>query len=164
MHRVLPRPASPPMARLLLARLALSALSGALLALAMPGIDLGWLAWVALVPLLIASEDLPAGAASRAGADPAVPSSGGQRAPRPAGVHHPQHQPAAREAVSTRPVWLVEKSRQSASDLYSLVEYRSDGKLVRNDAVFEKDYIAGRYGAVPFIGDLNALLGAEREG
>jgi len=60
-------------------------------------------------------------------------------------------------------VWFVEKSRQGASDLYSLVEYRGDGKLVRNDASFEKDYIAGRYGAVPFIGDLGALLGAERE-
>lgn len=60
-------------------------------------------------------------------------------------------------------VWFVEKSRQGASDLYSLVEYRLDGKIVRNDASFEKDYIAGRYGAVPFIGDLNALLGAERE-
>ncbi|NTU84273.1 MAG: apolipoprotein N-acyltransferase, partial [Chloroflexales bacterium] len=65
MHRVLPRPASPPMARPLLTRLALSALSGILLALAMPGIDLGWLAWVALVPLLIAIDELPAGAAFR---------------------------------------------------------------------------------------------------
>jgi AAA15 family ATPase/GTPase len=61
-------------------------------------------------------------------------------------------------------IWFVEKSRQGASDLYSLVEYRLDGnKVVRNDASFEKDYIAGRYGAVPFIGDLSALLGAERE-
>lgn len=58
-------------------------------------------------------------------------------------------------------VWFVEKSRQGASDLYSLVEYRVDGKVVRNDASFEKDYVAGRYGAVPFIGDLGALLGAE---
>jgi uncharacterized protein len=60
-------------------------------------------------------------------------------------------------------VWFVEKSRQGASDLYSLVEYRVDGKIVRNDASFEKDYVAGRYGAVPFIGDLAELLGAEHE-
>jgi uncharacterized protein len=60
-------------------------------------------------------------------------------------------------------IWFVEKSRQGASDLYSLVEYRIDGKIIRNDASFEKDYVAGRYGAVPFIGDLGALLGAERE-
>jgi len=58
-------------------------------------------------------------------------------------------------------VWFVEKSRHGASDLYSLVEYRQDGKIVRNDASFEKDYVAGRYGAVPFIGDLGALLGTE---
>jgi hypothetical protein len=57
-------------------------------------------------------------------------------------------------------VWFVEKSRQGASDLYSLVEYRIDGKIVRNDASFEKDYILGRYGTIPFIADLRELLGA----
>ncbi|NCC31440.1 MAG: ATP-binding protein [Chloroflexia bacterium] len=58
-------------------------------------------------------------------------------------------------------IWFVEKTRQGASELYSLVEYRLDGKIVRNDAGFAKDYLAGRYGAVPFIGDLRMLLGAE---
>lgn len=53
-----------------------------------------------------------------------------------------------------------EKSRQGASDLYSLLEYRIDGKIVRNDASFEKDYILGRYGAIPFIGNVRELLGA----
>lgn len=57
-------------------------------------------------------------------------------------------------------VWFVEKSRQGASDLYSLVEYRVDGKVVRNDASFEKDYVMGRYGAVPFLGDFAAVIGA----
>lgn len=56
-------------------------------------------------------------------------------------------------------VWFVEKSRQGASNLYSLLEYRIDGKIVRNDASFEKDYILGRYGAIPFIGNLRELLG-----
>jgi len=60
-------------------------------------------------------------------------------------------------------IWFVEKYRQSASDLYSLVEYRVDGKIVRNDASFEKDYIAGRYGAIPFLGDLSSLLGGDVE-
>lgn len=63
MHSALSQPSRTITARPLLARLALSALSGVLMALAMPGIDLGWLGWVALVPLLIAIEDLPAGAA-----------------------------------------------------------------------------------------------------
>ncbi len=57
-------------------------------------------------------------------------------------------------------VWFVEKSRQGASDLYSLLEYRIDGKIVRNDASFEKDYLLGRYGAIPFIGNVRDLLGA----
>lgn len=60
-------------------------------------------------------------------------------------------------------VWFVEKTRQGASMLYSLVEYRVDGKIVRNDASFEKDYIAGRYGAIPFVGDLSDLLGEDVE-
>lgn len=60
-------------------------------------------------------------------------------------------------------IWFVEKTEYGASDLYSLVEYQSDGKRVRNDASFEKDYIAGRYGAVPFIGDLSQLLGEDLE-
>ena len=46
-------------------------------------------------------------------------------------------------------IWFVEKDLLGASLLHSLVEYK-----VRNDASFEKDYIHGRYGAIPFIGDL----------
>ncbi|MEW5988623.1 MAG: ATP-binding protein [Chloroflexota bacterium] len=51
-------------------------------------------------------------------------------------------------------IWFTEKDRQGATHLYSLVEYK-----VRNDASFEKNYIEGRYGAVPFIGDLRRLFG-----
>jgi hypothetical protein len=43
-----------------------------------------------------------------------------------------------------------------ASDLYSLVGYNKDGK-VRKDRSFEKDYINGRYGAIPYFGDFNKL-------
>lgn len=58
-------------------------------------------------------------------------------------------------------VWFVEKSRHGASALYSLAEYRTDGKMERNDASFEKNYLSGRYGAVPFPGDLSDALGAD---
>lgn len=52
-------------------------------------------------------------------------------------------------------IWFAEKDRQGATHLYSLVEYRlENGTGVRNDALFENDYIRGRYGAVPFLGDL----------
>lgn len=53
-------------------------------------------------------------------------------------------------------IWFVEKNLEAATDLYSLAEFKlPDGKKVRNDADLEKNYIRGRYGAVPFLGDLN---------
>lgn len=55
-------------------------------------------------------------------------------------------------------VYFVEKDFFGASDLYSLAEYKSEGKAIRKDASFEKDYIQGRYGAIPFIGDLSNLF------
>ena len=58
-------------------------------------------------------------------------------------------------------LWFVEKSHKThASDLYSLAEFRlDDGKAVRYDARYEVDYLQGRYGAIPFFGNLKALLG-----
>jgi uncharacterized protein len=50
-------------------------------------------------------------------------------------------------------IWFAEKNRYGATDLYSLVEYK-----VRNDAPFEADYIKGKYGAIPYIGNLTNLL------
>lgn len=55
-------------------------------------------------------------------------------------------------------IYFVEKDQYGASDLYSLVEYREDGKTVRKDRSFESDYIQGRYGAVPFIGELSNII------
>jgi hypothetical protein len=58
-------------------------------------------------------------------------------------------------------LWFVEKSHKThASDLYSLAEFRlEDGSRVRNDARYEVDYLQGKYGAIPFFGNLKALLG-----
>ncbi|MDJ0796556.1 MAG: ATP-binding protein [Calothrix sp. MO_167.B12] len=50
-------------------------------------------------------------------------------------------------------IWFTEKNRYGATDLYSLAEYK-----IRNDASFESDYIKGRYGAIPYIGDLTHLI------
>jgi uncharacterized protein len=56
-------------------------------------------------------------------------------------------------------IYFTEKDKFEATDLYSLVEYKEDdGTKVRKDRSFEKDYIAGRYGAIPFIGDINILV------
>lgn len=56
-------------------------------------------------------------------------------------------------------IYFVEKDKFGASDLYSLVEYREeDGNKVRKDRSFESDYIQGRYGAVPYIGDMAKIV------
>jgi len=49
-------------------------------------------------------------------------------------------------------IWFSEKDQKGATHLTSLAEYR-----VRNDAAFEKNYLEGRYGAIPFLGDLKRL-------
>jgi hypothetical protein len=52
-------------------------------------------------------------------------------------------------------IWFTEKDRQGATQLYSLAEFK-----VRNDEAFERNYIQGRYGAVPFLVDLRGILAA----
>lgn len=49
-------------------------------------------------------------------------------------------------------IWFTEKDKSDSTDLYSLVEFRDDaGNKVRNDRNIEKDYLNGRYGAIPFM-------------
>lgn len=52
---------------------------------------------------------------------------------------------------------FLEKDKYGASHLYTLVEIKG----VRNDASFEKDYIQGKYGAIPFLGDFTNLISVE---
>lgn len=56
-------------------------------------------------------------------------------------------------------IYFTEKNQFEETDLYSLVEYKDEnGVKPRNDRSFEKDYISGRYGAIPFIGDFSNLI------
>lgn len=49
-------------------------------------------------------------------------------------------------------VWFTEKDDKEQTDLYCLTDIvLSDGSKPRNDANYEKNYIAGRYGAIPYI-------------
>ena len=57
-----------------------------------------------------------------------------------------------KELLRRDQIWFTEKTQHGATDLYSLAEMK-----VRNDASFEKNYIAGRYGAIPFLGGLASL-------
>jgi len=56
-------------------------------------------------------------------------------------------------------IWFTEKDEFGATDLYSLVEYKiNQATSVRNDASFEKDYLIGKYGAIPYFGDIPKFL------
>ncbi|MEL7409471.1 MAG: ATP-binding protein [Cyanobacteria bacterium J06558_2] len=56
-------------------------------------------------------------------------------------------------------IWFVEKDRYEATDLYSLVEYE-----LSDDSSLENDYIKGRYGAIPFIGDIGSFIARDNAG
>ena len=49
-------------------------------------------------------------------------------------------------------IWFVEKDKGGASHLYSLAEFKT-----RPDLKIEKGYLNGRFGAIPFIGDIHRL-------
>lgn len=51
-------------------------------------------------------------------------------------------------------ILFVEKDKNEASRIYSLAEFKG----VRNDASFEKDYLDGRYGAVPILNNFSTIF------
>ena len=53
-------------------------------------------------------------------------------------------------------IWFCEKDQYGATNLYSLVEY---DEPVRNDAAFGKNYLQGKYGAVPYINEIALHFG-----
>ena len=57
-------------------------------------------------------------------------------------------------------IWFTEKNRDGVSEIYALSDYILEddedsknkiGKKVRNDATYNKDYLTGRYGAIPVL-------------
>ena len=65
----------------------------------------------------------------------------------------------SKETFRRDEIWFTEKSSKGVSKLYSLVEYKlddTDGK-VRNDALFFKEYMNGRYGAIPLLKEFDML-------
>jgi len=51
-------------------------------------------------------------------------------------------------------IYFTEKNKLSQTVLYSLADFKG----VRNDASYEKDYINGKYGAIPFLGNFAKLF------
>lgn len=53
-------------------------------------------------------------------------------------------------------IWFAEKDKDGISEIYALSDYileddKNTGKKVRNDATYNKDYLTGRYGAIPVL-------------
>jgi len=53
-------------------------------------------------------------------------------------------------------IWFTEKNRYGEAKLYSLADFKSNE--VRKTEAFEENYIRGKYGAIPFLGDFDKLL------
>ena len=49
-------------------------------------------------------------------------------------------------------IWFVQKDEFGYSELVALSDFK-----VRSDASFEKDYLAGVYGGIPFLNDFDLL-------
>ena len=59
-------------------------------------------------------------------------------------------------------IWFAEKNSEGVSELYSLSDYvvtdkNGNEKKVRNDATYSKDYLTGRYGAIPILKEFDCL-------
>lgn len=55
-------------------------------------------------------------------------------------------------------VWITEKNQFGASQLYSIADYNTDKGKARNTEAIEQNYIEGKYGGIPFLGDFENFL------
>jgi uncharacterized protein len=51
-------------------------------------------------------------------------------------------------------IWFAEKDKFGATQMYSLYDFKPQGKNVRTDELYEKNYLIGKYGAIPYLGNL----------
>jgi len=59
-------------------------------------------------------------------------------------------------------IWFAEKDKNGVSEIYSLSDYiiedeEGNTKKVRNDATYNKDYLTGRYGAIPVLEEFDVV-------
>lgn len=52
-------------------------------------------------------------------------------------------------------IWFIEKNSAHESELYSLVEYKEH--YTRKDGSYSKNYLLGKYGAIPLFGSVNEI-------
>lgn len=54
-------------------------------------------------------------------------------------------------------IWFTEKNKYGVSNLFSLSDYKIDSTKIRNDATYNKDYLTGRYGAIPIFEEFDVI-------
>ena len=59
-------------------------------------------------------------------------------------------------------IWFAEKDKDGISEIYALSDYileddKNAEKKVRNDATYNKDYLTGRYGAIPVLEEFDII-------
>jgi uncharacterized protein len=59
-------------------------------------------------------------------------------------------------------IYFTEKDKTSGTKLYSLAEFKLESKngkrTIRNDSSYDDNYKRGRYGAIPYLGDVKSLF------
>ena len=61
-------------------------------------------------------------------------------------------------------IWFTEKDESGVSKLYSLADFVSeDGKTIRSDENYEKNYLLGKYGGIPMMRLFDVFRGDENE-
>lgn len=55
-------------------------------------------------------------------------------------------------------IWFTEKDTDGVSTLYSLADFiNEDGTKIRKDESYEKNYLLGKYGAIPTLKTIDIL-------
>jgi hypothetical protein len=54
-------------------------------------------------------------------------------------------------------IWFTEKDENGISSLYSLADFRDDGSRIRKDENYLKNYLTGKYGAIPMMDHFRIL-------
>jgi AAA15 family ATPase/GTPase len=65
----------------------------------------------------------------------------------------------SKEVLRRDEIWFTEKNSEGATEVYSLAEIKT-----RQTDNFEKGYLQGRYGGVPFLGNIDELFGSKEAG
>jgi AAA15 family ATPase/GTPase len=55
-------------------------------------------------------------------------------------------------------IWFVQKDSRGISTLYSLADFvDEDGARIRKDESYEKNYLIGKYGAIPTLKSIDVF-------